>query len=172
MALVLKSRVKETTSSTGTGAFTLAGAVNGFQAFSAVMSVGDITYYSVTDGTDWEIGVGTYSAENTITRTTVLESSNSNSLVDFADGEKTIFISLPATKFADVETDLEQAISDTADNQTAIANINPDPTKGTLTKTFTQNETANITLSSAVSVSPVVSPNIQRTSHHQIKNRA
>ena len=78
MALVLKDSVKETTTTTGTGAISLGGAVANFQAFSAVLSDGDTTYYAIVDTTNtaFEVGLGTYaSSGNTLTRTTVLESS-------------------------------------------------------------------------------------------------
>lgn len=75
MALVIKDRVKETTSTTGTGTLTLAGAVGGFDSFAEIGN-GNTTYYSCTDGTDFEVGVGTYTASGTtLSRDTVLESS-------------------------------------------------------------------------------------------------
>ena len=75
MALVIKDRVKETTSTTGTGTFTLGGAVGGFDSFAEIGN-GNTTYYSCTDGTDFEVGIGTYTASGTtLSRDTVLESS-------------------------------------------------------------------------------------------------
>ena len=99
MALVVKDRVKETTTTTGTGAITLAGAVAGFQSFSGVLSDSDTTYYAIVhrDTTEFEVGLGTYSS-STLTRTTVLESSNSGSAVSFTAGTKDIFITYPAEK--------------------------------------------------------------------------
>ena len=98
MALVLKDRVKETTTTTGTGTYTLAGAVTGFEAFSSVGD-GNTTYYACTDGTDFEVGVGTYtSSGTTLARTTILQSSNSDSAVSWSSGTKTIFCSQPAEK--------------------------------------------------------------------------
>ena len=88
MALVLKDRVKETTATTGTGTYTLAGAVGGFEAFS-----------QVGDGTDFEIGIGTYTASGTtLARTTILQSSNSDAAVNWTSGTRTIFCTLPAEK--------------------------------------------------------------------------
>ena len=99
MALVVKDRVKETTTTTGTGAITLAGAVAGFQAFSGVLSDSDTTYYAIVhrDTAEFEVGLGTYSS-STLTRTTVLESSNSGNAVSFTSGTKDIFITYPAEK--------------------------------------------------------------------------
>ena len=83
MALVLKDRVKETTTTTGTGTLTLAGAATGFQSFS-VIGNGNTTYYTITDGTDWEVGIGTYtSSGTTLSRDTILESSNSGNAVNW-----------------------------------------------------------------------------------------
>ncbi len=98
MALVLKDRVKETTTTTGTGTYTLAGAVTGFEAFSSVGN-SNTTYYSCTDGTDFEVGIGTYtSSGTTLARTTILQSSNSDSAVSWSSGTKTIFCAQPAEK--------------------------------------------------------------------------
>ena len=96
MALVLKDRVKETTTTTGTGTITLAGASSGFQSFSAIGNA-NTTYYTIAGGTEWEVGLGTYtSSGNTLSRDTVLESSNSGSLVNFSAGTKNVFVTYPA----------------------------------------------------------------------------
>ena len=100
MALVLKDRVKETTTTSGTGTVTLAGAAAGFQSFS-VIGNGNTTYYAIADPItgDWEVGLGTYSTTGpTLTRTTVLESSNSGSLVNFAANTKDVFCTYPAER--------------------------------------------------------------------------
>jgi hypothetical protein len=98
MALVVKDRVKETTTTTGTGTYTLAGAVSGFQSFS-VIGEGNTTYYSITDGTDWEVGIGTYTASGTtLSRDTILESSNSGNAVNWSAGDKDIFVTYPAER--------------------------------------------------------------------------
>ena len=97
MALVLADRVQETTTTTGTGTVTLAGAASGFQSFSAVGD-GYSTYYTITGGTEWEVGIGTYtSSGTTLSRTTVLSSSNSGSLVTFSAGTKNVFVTYPAS---------------------------------------------------------------------------
>ena len=98
MALVFKDRVKETTAVTGTGTATLLGAVTGFQSFSAIGN-GNTTYYTIADqtGANWEVGVGTYtSSGTTLSRDTVLASSNSGSLVTFTSGTKDVFCTLPS----------------------------------------------------------------------------
>jgi len=97
MALVIADRVKETTATTGTGTLTLAGAADGFQSFSAVGD-GNTTYYTITDNTDWEVGVGTYTSSGTaLSRDTVLSSSNSGSAVNWGAGSKDVFVTVPAS---------------------------------------------------------------------------
>jgi hypothetical protein len=98
MAFVVKDRVKETTTTTGTGTVTLAGASTGFQSFAAIGDTNS-TYYAIVaqTGTEWEVGVGTYtSSGTTLSRTTVLSSSNSGSLVNFSAGTKDVFVAYPA----------------------------------------------------------------------------
>ena len=98
MAFVVKDRVKETTTTTGTGTITLAGASLGFQSFSAIGD-GNSTYYTITDGTDWEVGIGTYTASGTtLSRDSILSSSNSNSAVNFGAGLKDVFVTYPAER--------------------------------------------------------------------------
>lgn len=97
MALVLKDRVKETTTTTGTGTVTLAGAATGFQSFSAIGN-GNTTYYCIAGTSEWEVGLGTYtSAGTTLARTSVLASSNSNNAVNFSAGTKDVFVVYPAS---------------------------------------------------------------------------
>ena len=97
MALSLKDRVKELTTTTGTGTLTLVSAPTGFRRFSAALSDGDTTYYAIESGSSWEVGVGTYSA-NTLARTTVLASSNSNALINITAARSFVFISYIADK--------------------------------------------------------------------------
>ena len=102
MAFVLKDRVKENSSTTGTGTLTLSGAVDGFQAFSAIGD-GNTTYYAIVhqDGSvgEWETGIGTYtSSGTTLARTTVFESSNSGSAVSFSAGVKDVYVTYPSSK--------------------------------------------------------------------------
>jgi len=97
MALVVKDRVKETTSTTGTGTVTLAGASTGFQSFS-VIGDGNTTYYTLVSGNNWEVGLGTYTASGTtLSRDTILESSNSGSAITLS-GTSDVFCTYPAEK--------------------------------------------------------------------------
>ena len=97
MALVVKDRVQETTTTTGTGTVTLAGAVTGFQDFSAIGD-GNTCYYAITSGTDWEVGLGTYTASGTtLSRDTILESSNAGSAITLS-GTSNVFVTYPAEK--------------------------------------------------------------------------
>ena len=100
MTFVLKDRVKESSTTTGTGTFTLGGAATGFQSFSAIGD-GNSTYYSIVSSStgEWEVGIGTYTASGTtLSRDTVLESSNSGSAVDFGAGNKDVFVTYPAER--------------------------------------------------------------------------
>ena len=95
MALVLADRVQETSTTVGTGTFTLLGAVSGFQSFSAVGD-GNTTYYTISGGAQWEVGIGTYTAAGTtLSRDTVLSSSSGGAKVDFAAGQKYVFVTYP-----------------------------------------------------------------------------
>lgn len=101
MALVLADRVKETTTSTGTTAITLAGASTGYQTFSSAVGNANTTYYTIADqsGANWEVGIGTYtSAGDTLSRDTVLASSNAGALVIFTSGTKDVFVTYPSGK--------------------------------------------------------------------------
>ena len=97
MALVVADRVQETTATTGTGTITLAGAVSGFQSFSVIGNA-NTTYYCVTSGTAWEVGIGTYtSAGTTLARTTILASSAAGAAITLA-GTSNVFCVYPASK--------------------------------------------------------------------------
>lgn len=100
MALVLADRVRETTTTTGTGTVTLAGAVVGFQTFAAIGN-GNVTYYTIAgQGTsEWEVGIGTYtSSGTTLSRDTILSSSNSGLAVNFSAGTKDVFVVYPSER--------------------------------------------------------------------------
>jgi len=98
MALVLADRVKETTTTTGTGTITLLGASTGYQSFAAVGNA-NTTYYTIAGQTtsEWEVGIGTYTASGTtLSRDTILSSSNAGSAVTFSAGTKDVFVTYPA----------------------------------------------------------------------------
>ena len=127
MALVLQDRVKETTATVGIGTFTLGGTSTGFVPFS-VIGNGNETYYTAVDNAtgEWEVGIGTYNT-GTLTRNTVLASSNSGSKVPFAVGSKDVFVAYPAEKAVTLDT------AQTLSNKT-LSNANlGTPTAGVLT---------------------------------------
>ncbi len=100
MALVIKDRVKETSTTTGTGTFTLAGAATGFQSFAAIGD-GNTTFYTIVlvGGSQWEVGIGTYtSSGTTLSRDTILSSSNSGNAVNFSAGTKDVFVTYPSER--------------------------------------------------------------------------
>jgi len=101
MALVINDRVKETTTTTGTGAVSLAGAVTGFETFAAGVGNSNTTYYCIAhqDQAEFEVGLGTLDGDSSdLTRTTVISSSNSDSAVNFSSGTKDVFCTIPASK--------------------------------------------------------------------------
>jgi hypothetical protein len=99
MALVLADRVKQSTTTTGVSDFVLSGSLTGFQTFAAGVGANNTTYYSVADGADFEVGLGTLSNDGlTLARTTVLQSSNADAKVSFAAGTKEVFVTYPADK--------------------------------------------------------------------------
>ena len=98
MALVVYNRVQETTTTTGTGTITLAGAVSGFQSF-AVVGNGNTTYYTITSGTAWEVGIGTYTTVGTtLARTTVLSNSLGTTAAISLTGTSNVFVTYPSEK--------------------------------------------------------------------------
>ena len=106
MALVLNDRVKETTTTTGTGNITFAGAVSGFDTFATGIGNDNTTYYAIAHLTvdEWEVGLGTLASDSaTMVRTTILTNSDGNtSAVDFAAGTKDVFCTFPASKTMDM----------------------------------------------------------------------
>lgn len=105
MAFNVFDRVRETSTTTGTGDLAMNGTVQGFRTFGSVLASGDTTWYVAAFGGEWEVGVGTFTAPATLSRTTVLSSSNGGSPVDFSAGSKDVFISPPASvlkKLADL----------------------------------------------------------------------
>lgn len=115
MAFIIKDRVKENTTSTGTGAVSLGGAAATFDTFQSYMSNGDTTYYAIVhtaSGTDeWEVGIGTWNTGNTLTRTTVLAGSNGTSAENFSAGTKDVFMTYPASKAVFMDSSGDVAFS-------------------------------------------------------------
>jgi hypothetical protein len=104
MAFKLFDRVKETSATTGTGSFTLAGAATGFQSFGSVLSTGDTTWYAAALGTEWEVGLGTFTSPTTLARTSILASSNGGAPVSFSAGSKSVFITAPSSALEALQT--------------------------------------------------------------------
>lgn len=130
MALVLADRVKETTTTTGTGTVTLAGASSGFQSFS-VVGDGNSTYYALSGGTDWEVGIGTYTASGTtLSRDIILSSSNAGAAVNWGAGSKDVFVTQPS--------EVTQTVNSYASSATlvAFANVLADTSGGAFTLTL------------------------------------
>ena len=129
MALITKDRIKEDTTTTGTGAYALGGSSATFDTFQSCMSNGDTTYYAVahtTSGTDeWEVGLGTWNTGNTLARTTILAGSNGTSAVNFSAGTKNIFMTVPAdqTRLGITATTAELNILDGVTATAAELNI-------------------------------------------------
>jgi hypothetical protein len=114
MALVLADRVQETTTTTGTGTVTLAGAVSGYQSFAAIGN-GNTTFYTITSGTAWEVGIGTYTLSGTtLARTTVLSSSAGGTTKITLAGTSTVFATYPAEKSINL---------DASGNSTALGTV-------------------------------------------------
>src|SRR5210317_1708246 len=123
MALVVNDRVKETSTTTGTGTFTLDGAVTGFETFSSAIGNTNTTYYAIvnTVNAEFEVGLGTVGV-GTLARTTIISSSNSDSAVDFAAGTKNVFVTLPASK----SVILDSSGNIVANNGSNLTNLNAD----------------------------------------------
>jgi len=152
MALVLADRVRETTTTTGTGSVTLAGAYTGFQTFSAGVGNSNSTYYTIANvvSGEYEVGIGTYtSGGNTLSRTTVLTSSNAGSLVNFGSGSKDVFVTQPAARAVYVEgTSVVAANSATVPNS-LLANSSLTLGSTALTLGATTTSVAGLTLTTA-----------------------
>src|SRR5210317_1884139 len=120
MALVVNDRVRETSTTTGTGTFTLAGAQTGFETFSTANT--NTTYYSiVNENGEFEVGLGTVGA-GTLSRDTIISSSNSDAAVNFSAGTKDVFCTLPASK----AVILDSSGNIVANNGSNLTNLNAD----------------------------------------------
>jgi hypothetical protein len=145
MAFVLNDRVKETSTTTGTGTFNLAGAEIGFESFVSGVGNSNITYYAISnDGTsEWEVGIGTVTdaTPDTLARTTIITSSNSDNAVNFSAGTKTVFCTLPATRTPSAgmtaQTFVNTHNSTISDNQTLDSGVLAGPVTITGTQVVT-----------------------------------
>ena len=162
MALVLNDRVKETTTTTGTGTVTLGGAVSGFDTFAAGIGNSNTTYYCIQLGAEFEVGLGTLAGDSsTLARTTVISSSNSDNAVNFSAGAKNVFCTLPASKATVLDASGNLALAgnidvdgtsnlDVVDIDGAVDMASTLQVDGVLTTTATQVATGGITSGSNI----------------------
>jgi hypothetical protein len=147
MPLIVKDRVRENSTTTGTGTLTLTGAVSGFQTFSSAIGNTNTTYYAIVNNTQWEVGIGTVGA-GTLTRDVILESSNSNNVVNLSAGTKDVFCTYPA----------DQSVYFNASNKVAITggaiweNTNAIASNYTITSSTNAMSAGNITVNTGVTV--------------------
>ena len=148
MALIINDRVKETTTTTGTGTVNLAGASTGFQTFVAGIGTTNTTYYCITlqsGSTEYEVGIGTVTdaSPDTLSRDTVLESSNGDAKVDFSAGTKDVFCTYPAKRAPSPSMDATKYVtthnSTLSDDQTIDSGVLAGPVTITGTQTITGN---------------------------------
>lgn len=147
MALIINDRVKETTTTTGTGTINLAGASGGFQTFVAGIGTTNTTYYAIVaqSGTEYEIGIGTVTdaTPDTLSRTTILESTNGDAAVDLTAGTKDVFCTYPAKRAPSPSMDATAYVtthsSTLSDDQTIDSGVLAGPVTVTGTQTVTGN---------------------------------
>ena len=162
MALVVNDRVKETTTTTGTGTVTLGGAVSGFDTFLAGIGNSNTTYYCIQLAAEFEVGLGTLAGDSsTLARTTVISSSNSDNAVNFSAGAKNVFCTLPASKATVLDASGNLALAgaidvdgitnlDVVDIDGAVDMASTLQVDGVLTTTSTQVATGGITSGSNI----------------------
>jgi hypothetical protein len=145
MALVINDRVKETSTTTGTGTLNLAGAETGYESFVSGVGTGNTTYYAIelNSANEWEVGIGTVTSgtPDTLSRTTVISSSNADALVTFSAGTKNVFCTLPAKKtispVMDATTFVVTHASTITEDQTLDSGVLAGPVSITGTQTIT-----------------------------------
>ena len=145
MALVINDRVKETSTTTGTGTFSLAGAETGYESFVSGVGTGNTTYYAIelNSANEWEVGIGTVTdaAPDTLSRDTIITSSNSDAAVNFSAGTKNVFCTLPAKKtispVMDATTFVVTHASTISEDQTLDSGVLAGPVTITGTQTVT-----------------------------------
>lgn len=152
MALVAYDRVQETTTTTGTGTVTLAGAVSGFQSF-AVVGNGNTVYYCITSGTAWEVGLGTYTASGTtLARTTILSNSSGNTSPISLTSPSNVFCTYPSGKAVYQDTLGTAYAPQYAASGGLLLNALTIGTSYTIPTGYSASSTGPLTLSSGVSV--------------------
>jgi len=145
MALVINDRVKETSTTTGTGTFNLAGAETGYESFVSGVGTGNTTYYAIelNSAGEWEVGIGTVTSgsPDTLSRDTIISSSNSDAAVNFSSGTKNVFCTLPAKKtispVMDATTFVVTHASTITEDQTLDSGVLAGPVSITGTQTIT-----------------------------------
>jgi hypothetical protein len=145
MALVINDRVKETSTTTGTGTFNLAGAETGYESFVSGVGTGNTTYYAIelNAADEWEVGIGTVTSgsPDTLSRDTIISSSNSDAAVTFSSGTKNVFCTLPAKKtispVMDATTFVVTHASIITEDQTLDSGVLAGPVSITGTQTVT-----------------------------------
>ena len=155
MALVINDRVKVAASTTGTGVFTLGATQTGFESFGEAIGNNNTTYYCIfNQGTDqFEVGLGTLNANSTtLTRTTILTSSNSDNVVDFSTGTKDVFCTLPASKAVYLDAD-GVAVGVQGGNITTLGNVFTNWNNVSSNATTTLATTSNAFLAGLITVS-------------------
>ena len=145
MALVINDRVKETSTTTGTGTIDLAGAETGYESFVSGVGTGNTTYYAIelNSANEWEVGIGTVTdaTPDTLSRDTIISSSNSDAAVNFSAGTKNVFCTLPAKKtispVMDATTFVVTHASTISEDQTLDSGVLAGPVTITGTQTVT-----------------------------------
>lgn len=157
MAHITADRVRDTTTTTGTGAITVSGTAPsyGYRTFSALCSTNDTFFYCIAhqSAEEWETGRGTYTASNTITRSAVIASSNSNNAVNFSAGVKDVFITLAAGKTVQLNNSGNIVIPGTTSGNLTIA---PPAAAGTATVTFPATTGTLVTTGDSATVTPTM----------------
>ena len=145
MALVINDRVKETSTTTGTGTINLAGAETGYEGFVSGVGTGNTTYYAIelNSANEWEVGIGTVTdaTPDTLSRDTIISSSNGDAAVNFSAGTKNVFCTLPAKKtispVMDATTFVVTHASTLSEDQTLDSGVLAGPVTITGTQTIT-----------------------------------
>lgn len=153
MALVKADRVKELSSTTGTGSLTLSGAPSGYRAFSSVMSSGDTCYYAISHQSqaEWETGLATFTSPSTLARTTIHSSSNGNAAVNFSAGTKEVVITITASELGQVIEAAPGIVPRLSFGSSGVVLAN-DPTNGSVNSVVIGNNAGNTTSSSGLNV--------------------